>query len=266
MVSSDPGCVRRSADALCDVLSAVNRQELAQRGYERVDDGMTLRGRPLKPDGDTFRNYDEIVGRVEAARQACDGVDGFVRPLLGTKPGAFTTKLRGDLADVKVLIDMAGCRVPTAVREFDELIDSIRERMVFLADLDASAVTPDKATGSVGRPPQITKEEANVEARRLLKEDAGFAKKTAEEWSEAIGCSKGLVVDLPAWQVVMAQTGRGRKGRPARPKVVSFTDKMQTVTGDERLNQLIAQSKADDEPSSVDDDPSLEAPRVRKKV
>ncbi|MCH8343920.1 MAG: hypothetical protein IH983_08025 [Planctomycetes bacterium] len=268
MSSSDPDCVRRLANAIGDVLSAVNRQELAQRGYERVDDGLTLTGRPLKPDGDTFRNYDEIVGRVEAARQACNGVDGFVRPLLGTKQGAWTTKVRADLADVKVLIDLAGCRVPTAVREFDELIDSIRARMVFLADLDTSAVTTDKATGSVGRPPQITEKEANIKARQLAEADPGFVNKSAMEWADDIECSVGTVYKTAMWKRTMEQTGRGRKDRPARPKVVNLPadELLGRGSKDEVLKGLIAQQRADDEPSPLDDDPSLKASKVRKKA
>lgn len=140
----------------------------------------------------------------------------------------------------------------------------------FRDELRRSKTSPEAsgkaAAGS--RAPRMTLKEANIRARQLLKEHPGFADKSAEEWSREIPCSIGLVSYLPTWEAVMERTGRGRKGRPARPKVVSLpADELLGRTSN--LEELIAQQRADDEPSPLDHDPPLkhlEAPKVRKKV
>ena len=64
----------------------------------------------------------------------------------------------------------------------------------------------------------ITKEEANIKARPILKENPQI---TAKELGKQIGCSASLACKLPVWISVKGQLKKGRK-----PKVQRLTDSL----------------------------------------
>jgi hypothetical protein len=108
-------------------------------------------------------------------------------------------------------------------------------------------------------------EQANAKAMQLAQADRLFVQRTIREWAKAIGCSTGLVHDLPLWKETMKRTGRGRPVKTPAPKAISLTPLIEEVTGEgereEMLNQLIAEQQADQEPSPLDDEPPGARPR-----
>jgi hypothetical protein len=99
---------------------------------------------------------------------------------------------------------------------------------------------------------RITKNEANVRAQEALK---GRLPKGRKRWSEralatAIGCSPGLVHNLPAWKGY--QESHCEKKTPA-PKAVSLDGTVLDNKGqpDEELERLIADQQADFEESPL---------------
>jgi hypothetical protein len=118
---------------------------------------------------------------------------------------------------------------------------------------------------------RMTAKEANEKALRLAKADPNFVKQpSCRRWADKIGCSTGLVQSLPFWQETMAKTGRGRKGKGHAPKACSLTKNIEAVVGEDdegseaaeiKQNQLIAEQKADSEPSPLEDDPPDSPPR-----
>jgi hypothetical protein len=118
---------------------------------------------------------------------------------------------------------------------------------------------------------RMTREAANNKAMELARNDQSFVCLSQREWARRIGCSIGLIQDLPLWQQTMKKTGRGRKGRDAPPTTVSLTDRLERVTGenDPELARLIGEQQADAEPSPLQDDPPGDRPRkvyARKRV
>jgi hypothetical protein len=63
---------------------------------------------------------------------------------------------------------------------------------------------------------RMTRDEANAKAMQLAEADHDFVNKTQREWAREIGCSEGLITDLPFWRRVAEKTGRDRKGRAQR--------------------------------------------------
>ena len=95
--------------------------------------------------------------------------------------------------------------------------------------------------------PPWTKEEANIAAMKIAAEDHAFAARANRtDWARRIGCSRDLVYELPFVEKCVQQTG----------KVVSFTDKLEAITGqeDEQLKALIEEQEAvqRDDPSPLD--------------
>jgi hypothetical protein len=149
----------------------------------------------------------------------------------------------------------AGCEVPC--------------HLAHLVNLPSEALppgpgVPEKAESNAG----VTREKANKRAMELAQADPSFVDRTQREWARAIGCSDGLVAQLPFWQATMERTGRGKPKSAAAPKVVSLTRAVEATTGegtrDEVLNRLIAQQDADYEPSPLEEDlPDSKPRRVR---
>jgi|GEM_PF-4800804 len=117
---------------------------------------------------------------------------------------------------------------------------------------------------------RMTIQEANAKAMRLAKRNHSFVRLGLRQWAEAIGCSEGLVAKLPFWRTTMEKTGRGKNNRETGPKASSFTPELEAVSrngeGTElcQLKRLIAEQKADAEPSPLEDDLSDSPPkRVR---
>jgi hypothetical protein len=111
----------------------------------------------------------------------------------------------------------------------------------------------------------MSADDANEKAIQLAKADRAFVNRSLREWAEAIGCSEGLVPDLPLWRKTMELTGRGRGNARAAPKAVSLTHELEAATGegdrDEELNRLIAEQERDHEPSPVEGDEPGTRPR-----
>jgi len=103
-----------------------------------------------------------------------------------------------------------------------------------------------------------TREELNVAAREYLAKHAKKRRVTANELRKAVGCSKGLVVKLPAWRVY--QEAR-KKAKPPAPRAVRLTDGALANKGkdDRELERLIAEQEAEVKAS-------LRQPRRRPKV
>jgi hypothetical protein len=130
-----------------------------------------------------------------------------------------------------------------------------------------AAWPPARADAPAARRRPVEKERAEETARRLLETVPGFAALTAEQWARRIGCGVGTVPRLDAWKDVMARTGRGRKGRGARGRVVALTPDLEATLGEEDgdLAELIADSNRDNaaDPSPLDPHPRR-GPRVRR--
>jgi hypothetical protein len=115
---------------------------------------------------------------------------------------------------------------------------------------DHAATEPLAAQPASNTQRRMTVELANDKAMALAKADPSFPSRPLRRWADAIGCSPALVPKLPFWQDTMAQTGRGRNGKASAPKVVSLTDKVESVTGEGEpgfavLDRLIANEDAD---------------------
>jgi hypothetical protein len=127
-----------------------------------------------------------------------------------------------------------------AEREFNEGFEAVpvaAEGADTPTPAEAAASAPPHGVGasSAGSPRRMSRDEANRRARELMDKDTDFRDKGQREWAAAIGCSDGLVADLPTWRAVMEETGRSRKTQAAnaseRPKAVSLTRKVLAVTG-----------------------------------
>jgi hypothetical protein len=129
-----------------------------------------------------------------------------------------------------------------------------------------ATVTPE---GQGKRSRRMRREEANDKAKKLAEVDHSFVQRSLREWSEAIGCSEGLVTELSLWRETMKRTGRGKEDATSAPKVVSLTPQLEAVTGegekDEELNRLIAEQEADHDPSPLDDDTEGRPRRVHSR-
>src|SRR5262249_9592521 len=139
---------------------------------------------------------------------------------------------------------------------------------VSATDQQSSVSPAPEAPATQDRRP-MTADEANQKAMELAKADRFFIQRSQREWAKLIGCSVGLVAELPLWRETMKRTGRGRKNRTPAPKVVSLTSELEAVTGegeqDGVLKKLLADHKADSEPSPLDDDPPDSPRKVRSR-
>jgi primosomal protein N' len=112
----------------------------------------------------------------------------------------------------------------------------------------------------------MPKAEANIKAREFLRKKP---KATARELSVGIGCSLGLISQLPAWKAVQEERAKDRK--PKKAAEVSLTPKLEGSLGQENnpLDALIDEQREDFEPSPLEKDPLIDsdrdgAPRTRK--
>jgi hypothetical protein len=128
-----------------------------------------------------------------------------------------------------------------------------------------SATTQEQQT-QPSRASGMSREEANQRAMDLAALDPGFVHKTQREWATAIGCSVGQVARTRLWEKTMEVSGRGRKGKPKRPKAVALTDKVLATqaqdAGAPTLDRLVAEQEGDAEPSPLEDDPPDRPRRV----
>src|SRR5262249_23970759 len=110
---------------------------------------------------------------------------------------------------------------------------------------------------------RITAKETNSKAMELAEADGAFVERTLRECVAAIGCSVGVVAKVRLGKATRRKTGRGTKDGVAAPKVVSLTPSLEATVGDEgpELNRLVAEQRADMEPSPLEDDPPGTRPR-----
>ncbi len=114
---------------------------------------------------------------------------------------------------------------------------------------------------------KITRQQANARAMDLARADPDFVRNpNIRLWAKRIGCSQGLVVELPLWRETMERTGRARRQRPPAPEVVSLSEKVEAILGqdDAQLKRLIAESEADNraDPSPLENDAPDQPPRT----
>jgi hypothetical protein len=90
--------------------------------------------------------------------------------------------------------------------------------------------------------PPIRREEANIRARAILRQDPTLS---AQELAKKVPCSVGLIPQLPAWRAVMEERKKGR--RPKSLRAVSLTRETETVVGEEdpTLTALIEEQARD---------------------
>jgi hypothetical protein len=128
---------------------------------------------------------------------------------------------------------------------------------------------------SPGKPQRI-RDEKNIEARKKLKKEQSFAQKTAREWAYELGCSRGLVVQLPAWKAVRDRKKGGSKtlalGRPASEPHSLDSRHEQTISvedAEKQREELIAESNEENaaDPSPLEEtSPDSSPPRQRKNL
>ncbi len=120
-------------------------------------------------------------------------------------------------------------------------------------------IAHERSTGEKSRQPpsRVTKNEANITARELLRQNPNA---TVRQLAKGVGCSTGLVSKLPAWKAVKEQRDIGRQ--PKKTVTFALTKKMELTIGveDKQLAKLIAEQQADSEQSPLEDD----APDSRK--
>jgi hypothetical protein len=199
---------------------------------------------------------------------------------VGRRRGADTAaSLRGRTAEVLTAIHKPSRKARSGGLILDlfakarQLAYSLRRWAEDIETEDSQPVGEPPAPGDSMSRPRTTVQEANCKAMELARADPAFVQRSLREWADAIGCSHGLVTELPLWQETMRRTGRGRKDKSVAPKAVSLTKPLEAATGegdkDDVLNQLIAQQEADKEPSPLEDDPPDSRPkraRTRKRV
>ena len=120
--------------------------------------------------------------------------------------------------------------------ERGEDLEAARE--ILVAACDRVTLAANKSGTGKGK---ITKEEANVRAREILKANPSI---TARDLSTAIPCGLGLVSQLPAWQAVLEE--RRKRKPPKTPKVVSLEAIHESINqDDEELNRLTKEQHDD---------------------
>jgi len=260
------------------------RQSVA-RFRERTSDALDLIRRAVAPTASAIHvgNYSyptaheaaEALGNaVHQAWQNAGGYDAVERA-----PDRFRAEYDADDADIAIEVSVdiwKRLRLGKNNRLPPDLWGQIQLEFAAAWDrLELETATESEnvvATDAGWVRASITVDEANAAAMKLAKQDATFVSGTIRQWAarikEAAGktCSLPTVKATPLWQETMKRTGRGR-AKGGRPKVVSLTSDLEAAIGDgdkhEVLNRLIAEHKADFEPSPVKSDPAEKPTRVR---
>ena len=112
-----------------------------------------------------------------------------------------------------------------------------------LSAASESTPKPDEAETK----PKLSCEEANIEVRRVLKENPSWHWKI-REMAKKVGCSTGLITKCPAWKAYNERRTQLRK--EGTIKTVSLTSELEAVLGtgekNEALQQLIAEQEEDE--------------------
>jgi hypothetical protein len=126
---------------------------------------------------------------------------------------------------------------------------------------------PNEGVPQTTERPKMSRDAANRRAMELAQADPEFVQKTQRQWAEVIGCSVGLITELPLWRKVAERTGRDRKGKRGPTRIVSLTDRLLEVVPDREaeLERLIGEQQSDSEPSPLEKDPPDRFSKVRSR-
>jgi len=96
--------------------------------------------------------------------------------------------------------------------------------------------------------PRISRKEANLKGRKIIERKKSIS---ARDLADEIGCSLGMISKLGCWQAI--QEERKKRHKPAPPKAVNFSDKLEAMIGedDPELRELIDDQAQDDEGSPL---------------
>ena len=107
-------------------------------------------------------------------------------------------------------------------------------------------------------------DEYNQLAIQTATKDAAFAEKpNVRKWSATLGCSTGLVSQLPFYISCAEHAGTRRKGQPRKPKVLSLDAVAETSDPEKELERLIGEQRRDAEPSPLESDAVDRTRKVR---
>ena len=98
-----------------------------------------------------------FIAAVEAAREAVEGVDEYVRGPLGTRPGEWGAELKELLSWLAWNAEHTNFRVEAWVRGFQRLVNVLASKASLLRNLDVSAAPPDDIAAA---PEVMTADEA----------------------------------------------------------------------------------------------------------
>jgi hypothetical protein len=143
-------------------------------------------------------------------------------------------------------------------------LDADGRTQVVWEDLVEAHTKTLKEAGLLGK---MSKEQANNRAMVLGRADSDFEDNpNVKIWAKKIGCSTGLVVNLPFYRKCAEEAGTARRGQPLGPKTVSLTTNVLATVAceDEELGRLIAEQHADREPSPLAPDPPDKSRKVRQ--
>lgn len=255
-IPDPPECFRARIDNAAEtsvtvidwLLHPASKEPPAQRAAELRGEADVLRRLPDQWIGPSYSNAKGVAGL--SLRKCVD---------LGAFAGGECSELRHLIglpqrAPEKMIVD----RVVGWLRSNGKLSDQAPEgslpgAFVALARLiDAEAARLEApARSQIGTKPKLPLKEANIRAREYLKQNS---EASARQLAEAIGCGLGTVSKLPAWKAVQEARAKGRQ--PKRAGVVRWTTKLEQVAGveDDQLAKLIAEQRADDEPSPLDEE------------
>jgi hypothetical protein len=161
-------------------------------------------------------------------------------PLVGRRGRRVGDALNpGERTGAPVLVKLGPFKVGVVGDDVPPDADQCRHYAKFCRKL-ASTVRPQKG-GPTSKSPGMSKDEANRQARDLLKSKKKW---TQRELAKAIGCAVGQVCELPAYKAWRDE--HKPKGDKA-PKAIPATDKVLASVGkeDAELERLIAEQEKD---------------------
>lgn len=222
-------------DLLASESKAGGRPEITRmlRRWERAVDGLDVRDvRYSRPHMD--RRVDSLEGLLFSMQllRELRGIDSIEVELAAEETSWDEFRAQFDPQTVERLFSESSQGF-LSKHEFVSILELPDNGSGLAIGTDSGPRTQERQPSKSAR--GITSHEANVKARELLDSDADFRDKGQREWAKAIGCSVGLVANLPAWRAIMEETGRSRKtaaNASERPKAVSLTRTVLAMTGE----------------------------------
>jgi len=209
-------CVHNSYERRCKLV----------KGYKRWASAIIDLAKELfKPNENSIPDYSELGEREIDLDDRCDFMEEY-----------------SDL--LELMFDLRAIHI--RARSMAAIEAAHSESGIFVSDFITVAVEREQATqkGKLTETcgGKITKEEANVRARELLKENPNYP---ARQLAEKIPCSVGLVSELPAWKALQ-EYKKKTFGSP-RPKIIPLTKELEACLGseDDQLQQLFAEQEKD---------------------